>query len=104
MRDRKNCTHETVQISQDGENIILCGDCDWEFGHIGRDGTFHAYVDPGQSVIVVARDHAGEHTQRGVAVTTTGEDISSQHVSPCGECGWAESCAWASDDEDKCHS
>lgn len=104
MRDRKNCSHETIQLGQDGSEVIICGDCGWEFGHIGRGGTFHAYADPDQPVIVVARDHAGEHTQFGVAVTTTGNGIATTHVSPCAECGWAESCEWSSDGEDKCHS
>lgn len=104
MRDRKDCTHETLQLSQDGEEIIICGDCGWEIGHIGRGGTFHAYTEPGQPVIVVARDADGETLKFGVAVTTTGTGIGTTHVSPCGECEWAESCSWSSDGEDSCHS
>lgn len=108
MRDRKKCTHEVVQISQDGENVILCGDCGWEFGHIGRgnpaeDGfemtsepIFHAYVEPGHPVVVVARKDE-ELTGFAVGVTTTGDGIATGSVQPCAACKWDQGC-------EACHS
>jgi hypothetical protein len=40
------CIHETIQLSQDGERTIVCGDCGREFGHIAQDEqeTFVAYT------------------------------------------------------------
>lgn len=94
-----SCSHELVQLSQDGKRTLVCGGCEREFGHFSQHGEpeiFVAYVEPGHPMLVVARD-AG----MALGVTTTGRGLATTDVFPCATCGWAFSC----DPEDGgCHT
>lgn len=106
------CQHETIQISQDGEKTILCGDCGREFGHLTQDDdTLVAYATPEHNkvlVVGVKGDEARDETltAEGVGVTMTeGFTLSYQHVYPCRECGWDGKCnADWQDNPEPCHS
>lgn len=100
--------HEVIQLAQDGSEIVLCGDCGWEFGHIGRgnDGKttpiFHAYVTPEQPITVVVRDAEEKTTDiglgLGVLAMPDGLKLETLPVYPCSACGWEQSC------EGGCHA
>lgn len=92
------CIHETIQLSQDGENVIVCGDCGREFAKIQEDEaeTLVVPVEPGRSVVLL---DGGLGTGQGaVAVTNrdgrsgTRPGFGTQPVYPCARCGWSASC------------
>lgn len=84
------CLHETIQISQDGERTIVCGDCGREFGHIARDEkeTFVVYAPEDWPVVVVT----GSDGEAGLVVGTRHSQLTRKMTFPCAKCGWAMRC------------
>lgn len=101
------CIHETIQLSQDGEDTIICGDCGREFGHIAKDEreTFVAYVPHDGSLIVVGQDGGDSLDPEGLAIAfdrVGGERIrTATEINRCAECGWQWRCHH---DGEECHS
>lgn len=92
------CIHETIQLSQDGERVIVCGDCGREFAKLAEDDneSLVVPVPPGRSVVLLNGELGVEEMRRaGPAVAVTNRDgvFDSQPTYPCAECGWAASCA-----------
>jgi hypothetical protein len=92
------CNHETINISQDGERVVLCSDCGREFGHIMRDEseTFVAYAFS-SPVLVVDGTDAHEATK---ATSVDSEGIV-ERVFPCAKCGFSGRCC---QEDEECHS
>lgn len=88
------CNHETVQIAQDGSQIIVCGTCGREFGHVGDDQaeTFHAYVSPEHPLIVLGKREDEEPLAPGIGFIYGEGGMAFGEVQPCARCGWAMSC------------
>jgi hypothetical protein len=86
------CIHETIQLSQDGERVIVCGDCTREFAKIQEDEneTLVVPVEPGRSVILLNGDLGTG--QGAVAVTNREGFFITQPVYPCARCGFSASC------------
>jgi hypothetical protein len=51
------CIHETIQLSQDGERVIVCGDCGREFAKLAED-------EDETLIVPVEREQGGRPTRR----------------------------------------
>lgn len=92
------CLHETIQLSQDGERVILCGDCGRKFGLLASDEreTFNAYIGSENPVVLLP---GGEDSPMGMVVTVgAGGNFHMTPIYPCRECRWLGSC------EEGCHT
>jgi DNA-directed RNA polymerase subunit RPC12/RpoP len=96
------CIHETIQLSQDGERVIVCGDCGREFAKIQDDDaeTLVVPVEPGRSAVLLNGDLGTG--QGAVAVTNRDGHFQTQPVYPCARCGWSASCPKVEGEE--CHT
>jgi hypothetical protein len=86
------CIHETIQLSQDGERIIVCGDCTREFAKIAEDEkeTLVVPIARGATVIVVDGDLGAG---RAIALRHNEDgSLRSEPTYPCARCGWSASC------------
>lgn len=84
------CLHETIQLSQDGERIIVCGDCGREFAKIARDQseTFMPILAPNEAVIILPDAGA----EMGLVVNFRDGSFDAMPTYPCRVCEWAMSC------------
>lgn len=85
------CTHETIQLSQDGERVIVCGDCGREFAKIAEDDdeTLVVPLQEGKYVVVLDGDLT---VGRGAAITSRDGEFRSIPTYPCARCGFSMSC------------
>jgi hypothetical protein len=95
------CIHETVQLSQDGENVIVCGDCAREFVKVAQDNdeTLVVPVARGKAVVLLDGDLTAE---RAYAVQNVDGVWHTQPIYPCRKCGWSMSCPKVEDEP--CHT
>lgn len=86
------CIHETIQLSQDGERVIVCGDCGREFAKIAEDEAESLVVPvPAEGHVVLLEDDLT--TGHGaVAVKQVNGHFQMQPVYPCARCGFSASC------------
>jgi hypothetical protein len=91
------CLHETIQLSQDGERIIVCGDCGREFAKIAEDDNETLVVPLARSeasprnsyVVILDGDLTAE---RGVAINNHDGELQAVPTYPCARCGFSMSC------------
>lgn len=93
------CAHESIGLSQDGSQDILCWGCGRVFGHLMRDPkeTLVSHIRPDEhaAVKVVGSDEVA------VGVGVVGGRLQADYIYPCAICGWAGSCGERGED---CHS
>lgn len=85
------CTHETIQLSQDGERVIVCGTCGREFAKIQEDKneSLVVPVEEERSVVLLNGDLG---VGQAVAMTNRSGHFTTQPVYPCARCEWSASC------------
>jgi hypothetical protein len=88
--------------SQDGERVIVCGDCGREFAKLAEDDAETLVVPVLRAASVILLDGDLRATQ-GVAVQNNDGWITPQPIYPCARCGWSASAARSVEGED-CHT
>lgn len=86
------CIHETIQLSQDGERVIVCGDCGREFCKIAEDEHESLVVPLPHLHHVVLLDGDLGAGHGAVAMTNHDGHFRPQPVYPCARCGFSMSC------------
>lgn len=95
------CIHETIQLSQDGERVIVCGDCGREFAKIAEDEaeTLVVPVASGAEVVLLNGDLT---VGQGVATKNKDGWFLNKPVYACAKCGFSMSCERYEDEP--CHT
>lgn len=96
-----SCPHETIQLSQDGERVIVCGDCGREFGQIAHDEAETLVVFAPDPTTVIVVDGAAD-AARGVALRNAGGILRSEPTFPCARCGFTMTCPTVEGED--CHT
>lgn len=87
------CIHETIYLSQDGERVIICGDCGREFAKIAEDEAESLVVPvPSDGGLVVLLDGDLGTGSGAVGMTNRAGHFQAQPVYPCARCGFSSSC------------
>lgn len=86
------CIHETIQLSQDGERVIVCGDCGREFAKIADDNEETLVVPMGEGDRVVLLHGSLEAAERASVMTYRSGVLTPQPIYPCARCGFSSSC------------
>lgn len=86
------CIHETIQLSQDGERVIVCGDCGREFAKIAEDEAESLVVPvPREGHVVLLDGDLGDGSGAMAMKNNLGH-FYGQPVYPCARCGFSASC------------
>jgi hypothetical protein len=93
------CLHESMGLSQDGSQEILCWGCGRSFGHLMRDRaeTFIAHMEPDAHVAVIVPSAPSA----AVGVAVVDGRLQASYIYPCKVCGWAGTCGEYGED---CHT
>lgn len=94
------CIHETIQLSQDGERVIVCADCGREFAKIAEDEAETLVVPVETEVVLLNGPDVG--VGQGVAVKNKDGWFLNKPVYACARCGWSMSCPKYEGEE--CHT
>lgn len=95
------CIHETIQLSHDGERVIVCGDCTREFAKVAEDDdeTLVVPIGRGKAVVLIDGDLSGGSAY---AIQNMDGVLTTQPIYPCRKCGFSMSCPKVEDES--CHT
>jgi hypothetical protein len=96
------CIHETIQLSQDGERVIVCGDCGREFAKIAEDDAETLVVPVEEGTEVVLLNGGLTTASEGVATKNKKGWFLTKPIYPCARCGFSMSCPKVEGEE--CHT